>query len=137
VLAGLEELQGFAVDSGEVDQFNEVDPAFPGFGLGNEGLRAGQSSGDFGLCQTCIQPGLLQPFPKQPVVPNVVFGFQFPPRGLRGSFYYPELGYPKIEYCSMATLRGKISVLSGTVCLALRVRRSNSERYDFRAGHGL
>lgn len=40
-LAGLKELQGFAVDSGEIDQFDEVDPAFSGFGLGNEGLGAG------------------------------------------------------------------------------------------------
>jgi hypothetical protein len=40
-LARFEEFQGLAVDSGQIDQFDEVDPAFSGFGLGESGCFAG------------------------------------------------------------------------------------------------
>jgi hypothetical protein len=39
-LVDFKEFQRFAVDSGEIDQFDEVYPAFSGLGLGNEGLGA-------------------------------------------------------------------------------------------------
>jgi len=95
----LKKRNGLLVDFRQVQKFDKVHPPLPRFRLRNERLRPRKQFGNFSLGKTSIQSGLLQPLQKQPIFPNVIFGFQWPPQGLRGSFYRSPDQYPKIEYC--------------------------------------
>src|ERR1019366_3778522 len=94
----LEETDGFSVDTGEVLEFNEIHPPFPRFRLGDEGLGTGEQPSHFGLSESCIQSGLLQPFQKGAILANVEVGFQWRPQFLRATVYKGMHLYPKIEY---------------------------------------
>jgi hypothetical protein len=55
-----EKREGLPIESREVLQLDEIDAALARFDFRDEGLRTGQSTGDFYLCQ----PSILACFPQ-------------------------------------------------------------------------
>jgi hypothetical protein len=72
----LEVRQRLPVNPGQVLQLDEVHPPLARLELRHERLRTAQLARNLHLCQPSIQPRLLEPPPKSPVVSSVVPAFQ-------------------------------------------------------------
>jgi hypothetical protein len=78
-LQAFEIAEGHVVEPGECLQLDEVDPAFAGLALREEGLRLLERLGGLHLGHARLQPSFLEPEPELGISGLVVGGFQGEP----------------------------------------------------------